>query len=205
MPARWMLHLAAIGLMTFPALQIGFGLTRGSVGPDPVEALMLESGIWTLRLLLLTLAMTPLQRWTHWRWPIVIRRDLGLGAFAYGLAHLLVFVIFDQNLELTAAWREVIEHPAVWLGMLALMLMLPLAITSTQGWITRLGAHWKRLHRLIYPAAILAVLHFAFQVKSDLREPIIHAALLAALFILRLPRPPQRNRGTPTPNHTTIS
>jgi sulfoxide reductase heme-binding subunit YedZ len=175
-------------LALLPAIYIGVGVSRNALGPDPVEALMILSGIWALRLLLLTLAMTPLQRLFGWAWPLVIRRELGLAAFGYGVGHLLVFLVFDQNLDPMAAWREIVDHPAVWLGMLALILLLPLALTSTRASIRRLGANWKRLHRLIYPAAILASLHFAFQVKADLSEPMLYAGILILLFLLRLPR-----------------
>lgn len=183
------LRIGAWLLVLLPAVRIGVGLGRNALEPDPVEALMILSGVWALRLLLLTLAMTPLQRVFGWAWPILIRRELGLGAFGYGLCHLLVFLVFDQNLDPAAAWREIIDHPAVWLGMLALVLLVPLALTSTRASIRRLGANWKRLHRLIYPAAILASLHFAFQVKADLSEPMLYAGILILLLLLRLPRP----------------
>ncbi|HXF08198.1 MAG TPA: ferric reductase-like transmembrane domain-containing protein [Candidatus Acidoferrales bacterium] len=174
-------------LALLPAVQIGVGLGRNALGPDPVEALMILTGVWALRLLLLTLAMTPLQRLFGWAWPLMIRRELGLAAFGYGVSHLLVFLVFDQNLDPIAAWQEIVDYPAVWLGMLALTLLLPLALTSTRAAIRRLGANWKRLHRLIYPAAILASLHFAFQVKADLREPLIYAGILILLLLMRLP------------------
>lgn len=181
------LRIGAWLLALLPAVQIGVGLTRNALGPDPVEALMILTGVWALRLLLLTLAMTPLQRLFGWVWPLMIRRELGLAAFGYGVSHLLVFLVFDQNLDPIAAWQEIVDHPAVWLGMLALTLLLPLALTSTRAAIRRLGANWKRLHRLIYPAAILASLHFAFQVKADLREPLIYAGILILLLLMRLP------------------
>lgn len=181
------LRIGAWLLALLPAVQIGVGLTRNALGPDPVEALMILTGVWALRLLLLTLAMTPLQRLFGWAWPLMIRRELGLAAFGYGVSHLLVFLVFDQNLDPIAAWQEIVDHPAVWLGMLALTLLLPLALTSTRAAIRRLGANWKRLHRLIYPAAILASLHFAFQVKADLREPLIYAGILILLLLMRLP------------------
>ncbi|MFZ5534008.1 MAG: sulfite oxidase heme-binding subunit YedZ [Pseudomonadota bacterium] len=181
------LRIGAWLLALLPAVQIGVGLGRNALGPDPVEALMILTGVWALRLLLLTLAMTPLQRLFGWAWPLMIRRELGLAAFGYGVSHLLVFLVFDQNLDPIAAWQEIVDHPAVWLGMLALTLLLPLALTSTRAAIRRLGANWKRLHRLIYPAAILASLHFAFQVKADLREPLIYAGILILLLLMRLP------------------
>lgn len=199
------MRLSVWGVLALPAAWTLFGVTHGMAGPDPIEALMITSGVWALRLLLMTLAMTPLQQATGWAWPLGIRRSLGLAAFFYALAHFMVFGIFDQNLDPFAAWQEIVDHPAVWLGMLALLLLLPLALTSTRGWIRRLGTNWKRLHRLIYPAAILATLHFAFQVKSDLREPLIHGAILAILLLVRLPSAWYRGNRHRDEHHSTIS
>lgn len=159
----------------------------GNLGANPIEAVIRHLGDWALRLLLLTLAATPLRLLTGWGWPVRLRRLLGLFAFFYAVLHLLAYTVLDQYFDWTAIWEDIVERPFITTGMLA-WLLLPLALTSNRAAQRRLGRHWKRLHRLIYPAAILAVVHFTLMVKADLREPLLYGAILTLLLGLRLVR-----------------
>jgi sulfoxide reductase heme-binding subunit YedZ len=185
MERRNLYHGGIVGLALLPALRLAYGLATDSLGPDPVEDLTHTSGDWALRLLLATLAITPLRR-LGLRALAPFRRTLGLLAFGYATLHLLVYVGLDQGLALDFIWEDVREHPYVMLGFAAFLCLVPLAVTSTRTWIRRLGRRWVELHRLAYVAAVAAVLHFLWLVKADLREPLCYAALLAALFAARL-------------------
>jgi sulfoxide reductase heme-binding subunit YedZ len=143
-------------------------------------------GEWGLRLLLLTLAITPLRQLTGKAWPLLFRRLLGLWAFAYLALHFVTYFLLDRSLDLALIIEDIFERPYISLGMTAFVLMIPLAITSTGGWQRRLGARWSQLHRLIYPAAILGCWHFYWLVKKDLREPLVYWGLLAILLVARV-------------------
>lgn len=179
--AVFLLCLTPLGWLSAQAL-------LGTLGANPIEAVMRFLGDWALRLLLLTLAATPLRLLTGWSWPVRLRRLLGLFSFFYAALHLLAYAVLDQFLDWAAIWEDIVERPFITTGMLAWLLLLALALTSNRGSQRRLGRHWKRLHRLIYPAAILAVVHFTLMVKADLREPLIYAAILTLLLVLRLIR-----------------
>lgn len=159
-----------------------------ALGANPVETLTHFSGDWALRLLLVTLAMTPLRQLTGQPWPILIRRMLGLFAFFYAGLHFTVWLVFDHGLDPVAMLEDIAERPYVTLGFSAFVLLIPLAVTSTNGWMRRLGRNWQRLHRLVYPAALLAVLHFVWLVKGDQLEPLVYGALLALLLGWRVQR-----------------
>lgn len=177
------------GLFLLCLAPLGWLLTAsllGTLGANPIEAIIRFLGDWTLRLLLLTLAATPLRRLTGWAWPLRLRRLLGLFAFFYAVLHLLAYAVLDQFFDWTAIGEDIIKRPYITMGMLAFLLLLPLAFTSSQAAMRRLGRRWKQLHRLIYPAAILAIIHFTLMVKADLREPLIYAAILAILLGLRI-------------------
>ena len=172
-----------------------FGIGGASLGVDPIETLQDELGEWGLRFLLLTLAITPLQKIVGKPWPLLFRRMLGLFAFTYCTLHFANYLVLDQGLYLPEIIEDIIKRPFITVGLAAVLLMTPLAITSTYGWQRRLGKRWVTLHRLIYPIAILAVWHFWWQVKKDLTEPLIYAGLLAALLgfrVWRQRRAPQR-------------
>jgi len=160
----------------------------GALGANPIETIIRYLGDWALRLLLLTLTATPLRRLTGWGWPVRLRRMLGLFTFFYAVLHLLAYALLDQFFDWVAIWEDIVERPFITTGMLAWLLLLALALTSNQTSQRRLGRNWKRLHRLIYPAAILAVVHFTLMVKADLREPLIYGAILTLLLGLRLIR-----------------
>lgn len=162
-----------------------FSLAGMSLGANPVEALLHALGLWGLRFLLLSLSVTPLRQLTGWNWLIRFRRMLGLYAFFYVLMHFLVYAILDQGLAMDAITEDMIKRPYITLGIVALVLLVPLAATSTKGMMRRLGRGWKKLHRLVYLIAILAVWHFYWQVKLDTLEATIYAATLAALLLFR--------------------
>ncbi|KAA2285993.1 sulfite oxidase heme-binding subunit YedZ [Arenimonas fontis] len=184
---RWFWFKAAAHvLLLAPLAHLAWRAIRADLGPDPVAALTHGTGDWALRLLLVCLAMTPLRRLSGRSWPIRFRRMLGLYAFFYACLHLGVYLVLD----LGAYWRQILEdivlRPYVTAGFSAWLLLLALALTSTRGWMRRLGRRWGQLHKAVYAAGILAVLHYLWLVKADLREPLLYAALLAVLLGLRL-------------------
>lgn len=183
----WLWRLAAWLLATAPLLQLGWLTLHGRLGANPVEFLEHYSGQWGLRLLLLTLAMSPLRQLTQWPEPLRVRRLLGLWAFAWLCLHFGIYLLFDLEFSLAQLLKDLLKRRYITLGFAAWLLLLPLAITSTRGWQQRLKRRWAQLHRLIYPAALLGVLHFVWLVKSDLREPLLYLGILLALLSWRLP------------------
>jgi methionine sulfoxide reductase heme-binding subunit len=170
-----------------PALWLLYAAISGGLSPNPIEDVTHATGRWALRLLLVTLAITPLRRLTGINELIRVRRMLGLFAFFYASLHLLTYVALDQFFALDAIWDDIAKRPYVTVGFLGYVLMVPLAITSTAGWIRRLGGRrWQQLHRLAYVSAIAGVLHFLWLVKADTSRPLRYAAVLAALLGLRL-------------------
>lgn len=160
---------------------------RDALGANPIEYITRATGDWTLRLLLLTLAVTPLRQLTGWHWLVRLRRMLGLYAFFYACLHLTTYVWLDQFFDWPGMLKDIAKRPFVTLGFAAFVLMLPLAATSTNAMIRRLGGRtWQRLHRAVYAVAVLGVAHYWWLVKKDLTEPITYALVLAALFALRL-------------------
>jgi sulfoxide reductase heme-binding subunit YedZ len=159
-----------------------FGVAGMSLGANPVEELIHRFGIWGLNFLLITLALTPLRQLTGWNWLIRFRRMLGLFAFFYVLMHFLTYAGLDQRFDLTAIFEDVAERPFITIGFTAFLLLIPLAVTSTNGMMKRLGGRWKKLHRLVYVIAGLGVWHFYWQVKLDILEPLVYIAILAVLL-----------------------
>ena len=162
-----------------------FGLAGADLGANPVEALIHETGIWGLNFLLITLAVTPLRRLTGLNWLIRFRRMLGLYAFFYAALHFVAYAVIDQRLDIGAIVEDIVERPYITIGIAALLGLLPLAATSTRGMVRRLGKRWQRLHRLIYPIAILGVWHFYWQTKQDILEPLVYSGILLVLLLLR--------------------
>jgi methionine sulfoxide reductase heme-binding subunit len=158
----------------------------GGLGANPIEAVTLFTGRWALRLLLVTLAISPLRRLTGWHRLIGFRRMLGLFAFFYAALHFTIYLVIDQFFDWDTIVEDVTKRPFITAGFGAFVLLIPLAVTSTQGWIRRLGRRWRQLHRLIYASAILAVIHFIWKVKSDLRDPFFYATILAILLLVRV-------------------
>jgi sulfoxide reductase heme-binding subunit YedZ len=165
-----------------------FGVAGASLGANPVDELQDELGEWALRFLLLTLCVTPLAVTLRKPWLVGIRRMLGLFAFTYLSLHLLNWLVLDQWFDLRAIAADIAKRPYITVGMAAFLLLVPLAVTSTAGWMRRLGRRWHRLHRLVYPAAILGCVHFWWQVKADWREPLVYATVLALLLGWRVRR-----------------
>jgi sulfoxide reductase heme-binding subunit YedZ len=158
----------------------------GDLGINPVETLTHETGQWALRLLLATLAVTPIRRLTGWNRVIGFRRMLGLFAFFYAILHLSIWVVFDHYFTLSTMIEDVVKRPFITMGTLSLLLMLPLALTSTKWAIRKLGKRWQQLHRLVYASAIAAVVHFIWKEKVIIDETLMYAGVLAVLLGTRL-------------------
>lgn len=182
-----------------PAVLLAVDAFRGNLSADPIEEITHRTGWWTLTLLMATLAVTPLRRLSGWNALIRVRRMLGLFAFSYAVLHLLTYVVLDLFFAFDILLEDVVKRPYITVGFTAFLMLLALAITSTKGWIRRLGPRWQRLHRLVYIAALLGVVHFYWQVKADTREPLIFAGVLLALLVARRRWPFQRVRGTQVP------
>ncbi len=185
----WMrfIRLALFAVCALPAALLISGLLRGDLGVNPVETLLNQSGLWALRFLVLTLAVTPLRWLTGAAWVIRLRRQIGLWAFFYAASHFTVYALFEHSLVLSTILSDIADRPFILVGMSALLLMLPLALTSTQGWIRRLGRNWKRLHWLVYPAAVLGLVHFFWIIRANRwTEPLIYAGLVGIFLVWRV-------------------
>jgi methionine sulfoxide reductase heme-binding subunit len=179
-PVVFAAALVPLGLLVRAALSNG-------LGANPIEAVTHTTGDWTLRFLLMTLAVTPLRWITGWNLVVRFRRMLGLFAFFYGVLHLLTYVVLDKFFAWHEMLRDVMHRRFIMVGALALTMLVPLAVTSTAGMIRRMGGRaWQALHRLIYLSAVAGVVHYWWLVKADISKPRIYAALLGALFGVRL-------------------
>ncbi|MBN2646435.1 MAG: sulfoxide reductase heme-binding subunit YedZ [Thiotrichales bacterium] len=187
MPLSLKLSLLSL-LCLVPAALLGHAFLTDGLGANPLETLEHNSGNWALIFLLLTLAISPLQYALAMRWPIpshLVRRILGLSAFFYALLHLSFYFVFEMGMNLEETFEDIATRPFILIGMLALLLLLPLAITSTQKWQRRLKQHWKSLHQLIYPITFLAILHYGLLVKADYFWPAIYFLLFVLLMLPR--------------------
>ena len=173
-------------LSLWPLLSISINIFQDTLGANPIEFIERHFGKWTLIFLCLTLSMTPLRRITNISQWILYRRMLGLFVFFYASIHLLCYIALDYHFDWVDIKNVILKHRYVLVGFLAWLLLLPLAITSSDKMIRKLKANWKLLHRLIYVIAILGVLHFIWLVKKDITEPLIYAAIVSILLILRL-------------------
>ncbi len=177
----WIGALIPLGLLVYYLFAGSF------IAADPVEEIQHRTGKTALVLLFITLSITPLRKLTGWNKLIRFCRPLGLFAFFYATLHAFSYFVFDQRMSPVAIMTDVAEHPWVLVGFTAFVLLIPMAVTSTSGWIRRLGGkRWARLHMLIYPIAVLGVLHFIWQVKKDLSEPIIYAVILTIILASRV-------------------
>ncbi|WP_254457824.1 protein-methionine-sulfoxide reductase heme-binding subunit MsrQ [Xanthomonas sacchari] len=182
--AKAVVHALALAPMAYLGWQFWQVWQTGSdaLGADPVAEVEHRTGLWALRLLLLTLAITPLRQLTGQPVLLRFRRMLGLYAFFYASVHLAAYLGLDLRGYWTQIFEEIVKRPYITVGFLAWLLLVPLAVTSTQGWMRRLKRNWGKLHKAIYAIGVLAVLHFWWLVKSDIREPLLYAAILAVLL-----------------------
>ena len=171
-----------------------------SLGPDPVKELEHECGKTALNLLLLTLAVTPVRELTSQPQLLRLRRMLGLFAFFYVVLHFTIYLVLDLELNFATLGADIAKRPYITIGFTALLLLIPLAVTSTNGMMRRLGRRWQTLHRLVYLIAVLGVWHFYWQVKRDVREPLLYAGMLAILLGYRVVRARARRRAAAAPS-----
>jgi len=173
--------LFAIALAPLARLVIGGSL--GKLGANPVELIQRSTGTWALAFVMVTLSVTPLRRLTGWNWLLRVRRMLGLYAFFYGVLHFTSYVWLDQFFDVMAIAKDVLKRPFITIGFAVFLMMIPLAVTSTDAMVRRLGAkNWIALHRLVYVLAISAVIHYWWLVKRDITQPAIYALILALLL-----------------------
>ena len=166
-----------------PAAWLVYGVFADTLGANPIDAVTDETGTWTLRFLVLTLLVTPLRRWTGWNWLIRFRRMLGLFGFFYGSLHFLTYIWLDQFFDIGAITADIVKRPFITVGFLGFLVMVPLALTSTAGWIRRLGGRkWNLLHKLVYVSAMAGVVHYWWLVKADISRPARYAAVVAVLL-----------------------
>ncbi len=185
-----------------PALLLAWSTYANQLGPDPVAQLEHTSGLWALRFLLITLAVTPLRLLTNWNWLIRYRRMLGLFAFFYATLHFTIYLVIDLGGFWAQIFSEIAKKPFITVGFAAWLLLIPLATTSTKAMMRKLGRNWSRLHRLIYVIGLLGVLHFLWQVKFGEKiaviEPVIYLGIYLLLIAVRVPgwikRAKQRSR-----------
>ena len=170
-----------------PVVWLIYGAFTHALGANPIETITNETGVWTLRLVAVTLAITPLRKLTRWNALIRYRRMLGLFAFFYGCLHFLTYVWLDQFFAIEDIVADVVKRPFITVGFTAFVLMIPLALTSTAGWIRRLGGRrWNLLHRLVYLSGIFGVIHYLWLVKADTSRPIRYGVIIGSLLLARL-------------------
>jgi sulfoxide reductase heme-binding subunit YedZ len=197
-PALFVACLTPLSLLIFHAV-------RGELSANPVEDITNTTGIWTLRLIVATLLVAPLRRATGINQLIQYRRAIGLFAFFYGSLHFMTYFILDHQLQFDGLWDDVKKRPYITAGFTAFVLMIPLAITSTTGWIRRMGGrNWNLLHRLIYITALAAVLHYFWKVKLDTTNPIYYGIVVGALLMVRVWRVAMRSRAAPARSATVV-
>jgi methionine sulfoxide reductase heme-binding subunit len=185
-PFPWLNPGILVGA-TAPAVSILMRARSGALGANPIAEALNELGLMALVLLVASLACTPLRTLLGWTWPIRARRLLGLLAFSYAALHVAVYAGLDQGLDVRAILADVVKRKFIFAGFAALVMMTPLAWTSTKGAVRRMGyLRWKRLHLLVYPAALCAVIHFVWRVKKDLSEPLVYGAILGGLLLVRV-------------------
>ncbi len=185
--ANWFLVIAHAGAW-LPLIVLAWDAARGNLTVNPIQDITFRTGKFALLMLMLSLACTPVHTVTGFRPALRMRKWFGLYAFLYAALHFLVFSVLDFGLDWGLIQREIVEKRYILAGLAALLILIPLAITSTKGWQRRLGKTWKRLHRFVYLAGALVILHYVWLVKADVREPLVWGGALAILLFLRIPR-----------------
>lgn len=171
----------------YPLLRLSWFAYSDQLGANPIELITRSLGTWTLVFLLITLTITPLRKLSGWTWLIKLRRMAGLFAFFYATLHFITYIWLDQFFDLSAMYKDVVKRPFITIGFAAFVLLIPLALTSTNAMMKRMGGkNWQLLHRLVYAIALFGVLHYWWLVKKDLTQPIIYSSVLAVLLGYRL-------------------
>ncbi len=184
---RWVAKPVLFVLCSVPLAWLVWDGVTNNLGANPVETVRRYTGDWTLRFLLIALTVTPLRRLTGWHVVVRLRRMLGLFAFFYACLHFVSYIWLDQFFMWDAIIEDILDRPYITVGVASFLLLIPLAVTSTNGMVRRLGGRrWQRLHQLVYLIAVLGVIHFLWLVKSDISEPVIYGAILALLLGFRL-------------------
>lgn len=174
-----------LALLPLARLVVGFQLDK--LGANPIELITRSTGTWTLTFLMITLAVTPLRRLTRWHWLLRLRRMLGLFAFFYACLHFTTYIWLDQFFGWPAIWKDILKRRFIWIGFTAFVLLIPLALTSTNAAVRAMGArNWQRLHRVVYVIAICGVIHYWWLVKKDITQPAIYATVLTVLLAFRV-------------------
>jgi len=181
------LKITVFLLAVFPLCKLGLSAYFDDLGANPIEKITRTTGYWTLSFLLITLTITPMRRLSGWSWPARLRRMLGLFVFFYGSLHFLTYLVLDQFFDWTSIVNDIVKRPYITVGFAAFILLIPLAITSTNRMMKRLGGkRWRTLHSLIYLIAVGGVVHYWWLVKKDITNPLAFALLLAVLLGIRL-------------------
>jgi sulfoxide reductase heme-binding subunit YedZ len=181
-PAKIAVFAGALG----PLAGVAWAFLHDKLGANPIRELEIQTGLWTLRFLAVTLSITPARRVFGWNWLVKYRRMLGLFTFFYASVHLSMWAGVDWFFAWGDMWHEIVKHKYILIGMLTWLTMVPLAITSTKGWVRRLGKRWTKLHRLVYSAAITGTIHYLWAVKKDTFFPVVYLATFAMLLAFRV-------------------
>lgn len=176
-------HIAAL----LPLAILAWDFTQDQLTANPIQEITLRTGTYSLVLLVLSLACTPVGTVFGLKWVLPLRRTLGLYGLMYASLHFLNFIGLDYGFDFNLLREDVFGKGYIWVGFVALLVLLPVAVTSTKGWVKRLGRNWERLHWLVYPAALLSVAHFVLLVKVDMREPLLYGTVVVLLLIVRIP------------------
>lgn len=183
----------------WPLLWLAWRGYNNQLTANPIEFITRSTGDWTLRFLLISLTITPLRRLTGQLQLIRFRRMIGLFAFFYASLHFTTYIWLDKFFDLHDVWKDVAKRPFITVGFLSFVLLIPLAITSTKGWIRRLGRKWQMLHRIVYVSVLAGVVHYYWLVKSDIRLPALYAAIAAVLLVYRIGHWLKGTRSVPRP------
>lgn len=173
-------------MLSLPFVYLVYAVLNNLLGANPIETITHFTGEWALRILLLSLAMTPLRMVLKKPWPIRLRRMVGLFAFFYVLLHLSTYALLDQQLDVNAIVADIIDRPYITVGFVAFVVLVPLALTSTKSMMKRLGKRWQTLHKMVYVAAFASVVHYVWLTKGDQIEPMVYLAVLLGLMLFRV-------------------